>query len=334
MICWKSWSTVTWKGKTPNLKLNSLGKTGLIVSRLCFGTLTVGPLQADLSPEEGGRLIAAALEAGVNFIDTAEIYGTYPHIARALQRTGLEAIIATKSYAYTAEMMAASVERARSQMNRDLIDVFLLHEQESILTLKGHAPALEHLHREKAMGRVKAVGISTHSVDCVYAAADFGGVEVIHPLINVRGIGIRGGGAEEMLNAIRYARRKGIGVYGMKPLGGGTLYREAVPALAFAFGLPELDAVAVGMQTEDELKVNLALARGENPEVEALVKAKGRKRRLHIEKWCQGCGNCVEACPQEALSLGEEGKVVLNADRCILCGYCVAACAEFCLKVI
>ncbi|HRU42362.1 MAG TPA: aldo/keto reductase, partial [Candidatus Diapherotrites archaeon] len=53
-----------------------LGSTGLRVSRLCFGSLTIGPLQAGLDIEEGASVIRAAFDMGVNFIDTAELYRT------------------------------------------------------------------------------------------------------------------------------------------------------------------------------------------------------------------------------------------------------------------
>ncbi len=54
------------------------------VSRLCFGTLTMGPLQRNMTLQEGAELLEYAAGLGVNFVDTAEIYGTYGHIAKAL----------------------------------------------------------------------------------------------------------------------------------------------------------------------------------------------------------------------------------------------------------
>ena len=53
-----------------------LGNTGINVSRLCFGTLTMGPLQCNMSVTKGVELIERAFSNGVNFLDTAEIYGT------------------------------------------------------------------------------------------------------------------------------------------------------------------------------------------------------------------------------------------------------------------
>ena len=56
----------------------------VLIFPLVIGTLPMGPLQANLSPEEGGRIIRAALEAGVTMIDTAELYGSYGHVRAGL----------------------------------------------------------------------------------------------------------------------------------------------------------------------------------------------------------------------------------------------------------
>ena len=81
------------------MKKYSLGKTGIKVTEMCFGALPIGPLQANISVEEGAKLIRAALERDINFIDTAEAYKTYPHIKKALEGYNYEVIIATKSSA-------------------------------------------------------------------------------------------------------------------------------------------------------------------------------------------------------------------------------------------
>ena len=144
------------------MRYRELGRTGLRVSQLCFGALTIGPLQRNLSPEEGSAVLLRALELGVNFVDTAEIYDTYDHIRLALERfpgRG-QVVVATKSYAYTREGMLASLERAQRGLGQEVVPIFLLHEQESSHTLRGHWPALEVLLEAKEAGIVQAVGIS------------------------------------------------------------------------------------------------------------------------------------------------------------------------------
>ncbi len=311
-----------------------LGKTGIRVSRLCFGVLTIGPLQAHLPLAEGVSIMRYAVDKGVNFFDTAELYGTYPYLRQLLGEVkGEDLVIASKSYAVTYEEMRQSVERARRELNRDVVDIFLLHEQESELTLKGHQGALEYLVEAKAKGIIKALGISTHHVAGVKAATSVPEIEVIHPLLNYKGLGISDGTVEEMLAAIEEASAAGKGIYLMKPLGGGNLINDVDTALKFAFSQEVAASVAVGMKSREEVEYNVLVASG-LPVPEKLKSAVFRKKpKLHIEDWCQGCGECVQACSQKALFVDCRGKARVKEELCVLCGYCAAACPNFCIRV-
>ncbi len=320
------------------MEYRTLGKTGLSVSHLCFGVLTIGPLQANLPLAEGVVLLEYAASLGVNFFDTAEDYRTYPYLRSLLRKVkDKPLIIASKSYAVTAQEMSASLDRARKEMDRDYIDIFLLHEQESALTLQGHHQALEFLIEAREKGIVRAVGLSTHTVAGARAVLDRPEIDVVHPLFNIRGLGILVGSREAMLDAIKSAWGQGKGVYLMKALGGGHLLHQAEQALSYAFGQECAASVAVGMQTRAEIDCNVALACG-MPVPERLWAAAARPgalgaRRLHIEDWCEGCGQCAEICPQGALSLGADGRIHVAESSCLLCGYCAGACPYFCIKV-
>ena len=102
------------------MKKCQLGKTNLEVTELCFGALPLGPLQANISLENGSKLISNALEQGINFIDTAEIYKTYAYIKNALESFKGEVIIATKSTAETYEGMGKSIIAALSGMEESI----------------------------------------------------------------------------------------------------------------------------------------------------------------------------------------------------------------------
>ncbi len=314
-----------------------LGGTGIKVSRLCFGTLTIGPLQARLSINQGAKLIRYAIEKGVNFLDTAEIYDTYPYIKQACQGLEKEIVIATRSYAYTAQDMQDSVKKACRELEREYIDVFLLHEMDSALLIKGHWPAVEYLLKAKEAGLVRALGISTHTVAGVRAATLIPEIDIIHCLINLDGIGISDGTPKDMLAAIKQAAHFDKGLYGMKALGGGHLISRPEEALSFVLRIPELASCAVGMQAKAEVDYNIAFFSQQKVPAVILKQLKQQvgkqKRRLHIENWCTGCGRCVERCHAKALFV-VDGRVKVDESLCRLCGYCGGVCPEFCLKII
>lgn len=314
------------------MELVKLGNTGIQVSRLCFGGLVIGPLQAGLPVQEGAGVILKALESGVNFIDTAELYGTYPHIREAIRRWGRKPVIATKSYAYTREGARESVEKARREMDIDVIDIFLMHEQESRLTLRGHREALEYYLEAREKGIIRAVGVSTHHIEVVRASCEMPEIEVIHPIVNKTGIGISDGNALEMLEAVEAAWALGKGIYSMKPLGGGNLLQSYHECMRYVLDIPFIHAVAVGMQSPEEVAMNVCVFEGKNIPVEITEALGRRKKHLHIDGWCEACGRCVERCGQGALSI-RDGKAGADPERCVLCGYCGSACPVFAIKI-
>lgn len=309
-----------------------MGNTDLEVSKLCFGGLIMGPLQANLPPENGAEILLKAFELGVNFIDTAELYGTYPHIRKALKKTNKNIVIASKSYAYSAEGAKESLEKARKELDIDVIDIFLLHEQESRLTLKGHQEALEYYISMKEKGIIRAVGASTHNVEVVDACAEMPEVDVIHPIINKTGIGIGDGTIDDMLRAVKKAYSAGKGIYGMKPLGGGNLIKSYRESMDFVLNIPYMHSIALGMQSIEEVIMNVCIFENKEVPQEVRSRLETRKRQLHIDWWCEGCGKCVERCKQEALSL-VDGKAIVNEEKCVLCSYCASVCPVFAIKV-
>lgn len=316
------------------MEYNILGKSDIKVSKLCFGALTIGPLQANLSVNEGARVINEAIDRGVNFIDTAQLYRTYPYIERALSSNNAkEIVIATKSYAYSRETAEESLREAMEQLNRDYIDIFLLHEQENEYTLKGHYEALKYFIKMKEKGFIRGVGISTHTVAAVKAALKYDEIDIIHPLINKNGLGIMDGSAEDMIEAIGEAKAINKGIYGMKPLGGGNLLNSIEECFDFVLNLPFLDSIAVGMQRVEEVVANVLRFNGERIPEEILSKLSRENRKLHIDFWCKKCGSCVKACKSKALKI-EEDKLIVDREKCLLCGYCSSYCSEFCIKVV
>jgi aryl-alcohol dehydrogenase-like predicted oxidoreductase len=292
----------------------------------------MGPLQRNLPVERGAALIAYAYARGVTAVDTAEYYQNYAYIRAALPACpGL--VVITKSYAYTRDGAKRSVELAQEGMGTERIGAFLMHEQESEHTLRGHAAAFDYYQELREAGVIGAVGISTHHVAAVRAAAHWPGMDIVFPLINSKGLGIADGSRAEMEAAIREAHAAGRFVLAMKALGGGHLIGDREAALDYALTLDGIDAIALGMQSEAEIDYNIARFEGRAPDPAVVARLDSTPRRLIVQDWCVGCGRCAARCGQGALSLSD-GKAILDAERCITCGYCAAVCPEFCLKVI
>ena len=316
------------------MKKYSLGKTGIKVTEMCFGALPIGPLQANISVEEGAKLIRAALEKGINFIDTAEAYKTYPHIREALEGYKKEVIIATKSSAETYKKMEQSIKDALESMGRSYIDIFLLHAARVTPSVfEERVGAFQCLQDYKAKGTIRAIGISTHAVGIVKRAAEIKEIDIIFPIINKLGMGILGGSADDMVKAISEAYKAGKGLYAMKALAGGHLIDQLEESFNFVRNIKGISSIAVGMVNQEELELNLKIFNNEEIPQELLTQKIKPRKRLFILRFCKGCGTCVKACPNNALSL-KNGKAVVDHKLCILCGYCNPVCPEFAIRLI
>lgn len=341
---------------------------GISVSRLAIGSLTVSAMQAGLPIDEAAAVLAHAFDSGINFVDTAQYYDNYSIIRRALSlcRDPDSVVVSTKTYAYSRELAEAAVEEARRELDRDVIDIFMLHEQESIDTLRGHMPAYEYLLECRERGVIRAVGASTHHIAAVRGLirlrADGIPADVCHPLFNMAGIGIADGTVTEMADAIRDAHDAGIGIFAMKALAGGHLCGSAEEALRFVLSQPYIDAVAVGMQSVAEVDANVRFMNSGAFSPIDRAELAGKRRVLHVEEYCEGCGACVRRCGQAAVRLvgceldessaagdfsaefireelsgtttaGRRQRAVVDPEKCVLCGYCTAVCPVFALKV-
>ncbi|MGA7827428.1 MAG: aldo/keto reductase [Geobacteraceae bacterium] len=311
-----------------------LGSTGMHINPLIFGTLPLGPLQANLSAAEGGALIRHALESGVTMLDTAELYGTYPHIREALNGFNGEVRIASKTHATTATEARSHVEKALKELALERLDVVHIHGARLADPCVDRAEVFEELLKMKQEGKVRHVGLSSHYISAFYAAARQPEIDIVHPLINRTGMGIMDGNADEMAEAIACCSRSGKGVYAMKALAGGNLISEARSSIRYVLGLPGVDALALGMLSREEIDANLKICSLDEADNETWEILEKRRRKFKImEKFCKGCGACVDACTAQALVL-ENGVAKVKEEECILCGYCAAACPEFLIRVV
>ena len=310
------------------MKKTFLGNTGIEVSIAGFGVLPMGPSQLALPVEEGAEIIRYALKHGINFLDTAQYYRTYPYISKALETGEFnDVVICSKSLCEDYDGMMEAVLEAREALHRDVIDIFLMHEVRSG-QLELRAGAWQALKDAKAKGLVRAIGLSTHHVDITMAAASMNELDVVFPLINYAGLGIRKGDEfatkEEMMDAISECHKAGKGIFSMKAFGGGSLTGHYQKALNYVFSKPEIDSVMIGFGKISEVDDLLSYLDGSmdtayNPDIS--------KKRVYInQEDCEGCGSCKAACPAGAIFYNENGLAEVNHEKCLTCGYCSPVC--------
>jgi len=317
------------------IRVSPLGETGIEVTQLCFGVLPIGPAQLNVPADEGAGVVAAALDGGVNFLDTAQSYRTYGHIRPALaaRQRPEDVVIASKSAAASYEDMKDAINQARQELGRDQIDVFHLHAARvTPEVFAQRAGALRCLVEAKRAGVIRATGISTHSVTVTRAAAERDDIDVIFPIINRLGLGILHGTLDEMVAAVNYGAARGKGLYAMKVFGGGNLLTDMRSALDFVLAIDGFASIAVGMVRTEEVAMNLAIFSGRMP-APGDGEAEFTQKKLTIMGFCKGCGICVETCPNHALSLVRD-KAFLDETKCLLCGYCAPACPEFAIRIV
>ncbi len=318
------------------MKHKILGRTSIEVSELCYGTLILGPLQANISPAEGSKAVRRALELGVNFIDTAKTYITHEHV-----RLGIEGfrdtVIATKSPAKNAKEMREDVEHSLRELGRDTIDIFHLHFVRNADDMRTREDALGVLEKCRNTGMIRAIGLSAHGIQGTKCALDYNEIDVVFPLLNSKGLGIMDGTVKEMIDVIQALHNDNRGLYAMKPLGGGHLIDDIPAAIEYLRGLNLFASISAGLRTPEEAEVMAGVFKRDSAAIErALEMGKDRTKRKKLiiyDFLCELCGSCVEACGQNALSLGEK-KPEVDPERCILCGYCAADCPKFAIRVI
>lgn len=303
-----------------------LGKTGIKVSKIGFGVLPMGASQMDLPLKEGSELIEYAVSKGVTFFDTAQYYDTYKYMAPAL--AGHSPVISSKCLESGYEDMKDAVNEALSALGRSYIDIFLLHEVTSTEDFGGRSGAWQYLKEAKSAGLITAMGISTHHEDVCRIMADIPECDVVFPLINKNGLGIRKGmgqgTAEGMAASIKKCHDAGKGVYAMKVFGGGNLTCDYLECMDYVSSLPGVDAMVIGFTKREEIDAAVEYAEGT---ISRDYRPDTSKKRMFISQDdCIGCLSCKNRCPNKAVKINKNGLCEIDRSLCLTCGYCAPVC--------
>ena len=239
------------------------GKTGLKISRLCFGA---GRIRDTCDTyEAGSKLMLRAFDEGITFWDTAEGYGTQPHLGEAVRQIlRHEVVIQTKNGAKDYEGASASITRSLRELRTDYIDVLLLHGISTPEDLASREGALDAYREAKEAGKVRAIGCSTH----VYTGAvmdaviDHPEIEVILATANKEGRMLEGGPLDRHLEYLQRAYQLGKGISIMKVIAAGDIPVADMPEwIEWGFNLETAHAINLGITEYRHITLDVGLAR-------------------------------------------------------------------------
>jgi len=269
------------------LKRRTLGRTGLDVSVIGFGGI---PIQG-VDGAEADRIVAAALDVGIDFIDTARGYtDSETKLGRALRGRREGVVLASKSMERTAEGMARDIERSLANLRTDMIDLYQVHnpgDDEQLDTVLGPGGALEALLEARDAGKIRFVGITGHSRSVILRAIETDLFDTVqHPCNPLETAWL------DEVNPL--ARDKGLGTICMKPVAGGA-FRNPAPAFRFSLAAG-MDVLIPGMDSVEQVVENAKVGEGPlEPSEEDLAKIERVKERWE-GAFCRRCGYCMP-CP-------------------------------------
>jgi aryl-alcohol dehydrogenase-like predicted oxidoreductase len=231
-----------------------LGKTGIKTSRLAMGTGTVGFAGGSNQTRMGQlvKLLVSGYDSGLIFFDTADSYGSHPEVAAALKQVGRsKAVVMTKCDDRDPKQAKADIDRYLKELGTDYIDICLIHCVTEADWTTRYRGVMDVFEQAKEQGKIRAHGVSCHSIEALRAAAKSPWVEV--DLVRLNPVGAyMDADPQTVISVIKEMRAQGKGIIGMKILGQGAMRTRQDEAIRFALGSGVLDAFTIGAENRNE----------------------------------------------------------------------------------
>ncbi|MEN8228132.1 MAG: aldo/keto reductase [Bacteroidota bacterium] len=237
----------------------NLGNTGITMSRMAMGTGTHGFGGSSNQTRQLGikgvsDLLRAAFDEGINFWETADQYGSHPHVREALKKVDRdEVVILTKTNSKTYKDVKSDLERFKSELGTDHFDIVLLHAVTDPDWNENMKGAMEALEEAKEEGVIRAHGISCHSLGALETAADEPWVDVDLARFNPGGIAMDAD-VPTVHNVLSRMKKNGKAIIGMKVYGAGKLTHKKDECLQFHTGAGFIDNFTLGIESYEQLK--------------------------------------------------------------------------------
>ncbi|MDR1125547.1 MAG: aldo/keto reductase [Deltaproteobacteria bacterium] len=262
-----------------------LGKSGLVVTRPAFGALPIQRAPRD----EAVKILHRALDAGINFFDTARFYtDSEKKLGTAFKGLRQNLILASKSFGPDRAGIEADLKVSLSELGTDYLDLYQFHNPATVPRPGDGTGRYELLAELKKKGVIRSIGLTNHSLALAGQAVESGLFDTLQfpfSLIST---------AEEQ-NLAEACRKADMGFIAMKGLSGGLI--DDIPAAVAFMGRFDNVVPIWGVQSMDELDEFLELAQAP-PAWDAGMAARARAAKEALgSQFCRGCGYCLP-CPQ------------------------------------
>lgn len=219
------------------MKYRSLGKTGMKVSEISFGTWAIGGSWGSVNDAESLAALARAIEAGVNFFDTADVYGNGHSerlLAKATKGKETEIHIATKfcrsgdihdPETYSEKRVREYCEASLKRLERETIDLYQIHCPPMAMLKEGSV--FEVLNKLQEQGKIRSYGVSVETVAEGLLCLQNPNVASLQVIFNI----FRQKPLEKLLPE---AYAKSVGILVRLPLASGLLTGKFTAASSFA----------------------------------------------------------------------------------------------------
>ena len=177
------------------MKYRRLGKTNFEISEVSLGTWQLGEAWGTVSDEDAIRVLETAIDRGVNFFDTADVYGdgrSERYIAQVLAKDSGKVYVATKAGrrlqphtpdGYNRKNLTAFVERSLTNLKREALDLVQLHCPPTEVYYRPEVfEALEELRRT---GKILFYGVSVEKVEEALKAIEYPGLATVQIIFNI-----------------------------------------------------------------------------------------------------------------------------------------------------
>jgi aryl-alcohol dehydrogenase-like predicted oxidoreductase len=286
--------TASAAGAAGELPRRKLGKTGREVSLLGLGSSPIG--EPKLTQRDADEVVGALLDAGVNYFDTAPIYGrAEERLGRALKGKRDRVFLVSKVESTSKQDAAWQIEESLYKLQTDHLDAVHIHNVgrtdrfPSMEVLLGPDGALQALKDAKKAGKIRHIGLTCHlrpgralpviatgEIEFVMCAANF---------VDVHTYNFEG-------TVFAEAHKRGMGIVAMKVLGGteGSGAKLSAPehytnAIRYALGIPGLSVAIMGLKSAAEVQQAVRTVKSYQPLSREEVSRLEQSGRTLAQSW-------------------------------------------------